>query len=53
MWRTLQDQIVTDEAAVDTILNCFYVDDCLKSTASVDEARSIMSSVKQILSKGG
>ena len=53
MRRTLQDHNVTNDVAIDTILNCFYVDDCLRSEKTVDQAKSVMCSVKQILAKGG
>jgi hypothetical protein len=50
--RTLQDNEASDIVA-DTVMNSFYVDDCLKSVMSVDEAREVIFDTKDLLSKVG
>ena len=37
----------------DTILNSFYVDDCLASVPNINDAAKIISGVKALLAKGG
>jgi len=39
--------------AIDTIQNCFYVDDCLTSAPTVKEAATLRHEICQLLSKGG
>lgn len=42
-----------NDEVIDTVLNSFYVDDCLKSIESVDKAISIVKDLKCVLSCGG
>jgi len=42
-----------DPEVVDTILNSFYVDDCLKSVDTVDRAKHIVQQICDLLSCGG
>ena len=42
-----------DQDVVDTILNSFYVDDCLKSVDDVERAVCIVQQMCQLLAKGG
>ena len=51
--RTLQDQQVEDEFVKDVINRSFYVDDCLRSVSSQEEAKKVVVDVKKVLEKGG
>ena len=42
-----------DSITIDTVKNCFYVDDCLTSAPSVSTAKLLMSELKQLLELGG
>ena len=42
-----------DEEVVDTLLNNFYVDDCLKSTTAEDKAANLAHDLSDICNKGG
>ena len=53
MRRTLQDQKIEDDVVCDIINRSFYVDDCLTSFSSVDEAKKVVEDVKQVLNTGG
>ena len=53
MRRTLEDQQVDDEFVEDVIKRSFYVDDCLRSVSSVEEAKKVTEDVKEVLKKGG
>ena len=51
--RTVTDFGGIDSIVDDTVMKCFYVDDCLKSVKSSDEAIHVMMGVKSLLQKGG
>ena len=53
MRKVLVDQQVEDEFVVDVVNRSFYVDDCLRSVSSVDEAKKIVEDVKHVLQEGG
>ena len=53
MRRTLQDQEVEDEFVRDVISRSFYVDDCLSSVSSLEEAEKVVVDVRKVLKKGG
>ena len=53
MRKTLEDQEIKDEFVVDVVRRSFYVDDCLRSVSSVDDARKVVEDVKDVLQKGG
>ena len=53
MRKTLEDQKVEDEFVVDVVNRSFYVDDCLRSVSSVEEAKKVVVDVKQVLQEGG
>ena len=42
-----------DEETVKTVDKNFYVDDCLKSTSSVEKAKRLATQLLEILAKGG
>ena len=42
-----------DKATVDTVLNNFYVDDCLKSVPTVQHAIKLTSQLREMLDRGG
>ena len=37
----------------DVISRSFYVDDCLRSVSSVEDAKKVVEDVKELLKKGG
>ena len=51
--RTLIDQEVENDLVKDVIRRSFYVDDCLRSLQSPDEAKMMIDVVKDVLNKGG
>ena len=51
--RVLHDADDPDPIVSDTILRSFYVDDCLRSTASKDEAIAIIKGATSLLSTAG
>ena len=51
--RTVSDFGGNDDLVDDTIINAFYVDDCLKSVSSSDEALHVIGGVTSVLKKGG
>ena len=51
--RTVADYGGTDVLIDDTVLNSFYVDDCLRSVTNVSDAIHIVNGVKSLLQKGG
>ena len=51
--RVLYDTVNIDPAVVDTVMHSFYVDDCLKSVASRNEAVAVIKGTTEILSCGG
>lgn len=52
--KTAQDNVVKVSAqAVDTILRNFYVDDCLKSTQTIEEAIKLIQELRVLLQSGG
>ena len=42
-----------DSITIDTVKNCFYVDDCLTSVPSVSATKLLMTELKQLLKLGG
>ncbi len=50
--RCAEDKDFSKEV-IDTILHCFYVDDCLVSVHSEDEAISLYHNLVAICAKGG
>ena len=46
-------QVKFDSITIDTVKNCFYVDDCLTSAPSVSAAKLLMAELKQLLKLGG
>ena len=42
-----------DKETVNTVRKNFYVDDCLKSVATVEQATKIASQLRELLTKGG
>ena len=54
MHRTVQDhEHQFSELACETVRRNFYVDDCLKSVDSVEEAVALASELKNLLARGG
>ena len=54
MHRTVQDyEHQFSESACETVKRNFYVDDCLKSVDSVEEAVALASELKELLARGG
>lgn len=53
MRRTLEDQQVEDEFVRDVVRRSFYVDDCLRSVTSIEDAKKVTKEVKEVLKKGG
>ena len=43
----------SNSQAVETVLKNFYIDDCLKSVATTDEAVKLASYLHDLLAKGG
>ena len=42
-----------DDEVIETVLRNFYMDDCLKSVASVDKAIKLVSDIQRLLNQGG
>ena len=53
MRRTIEDQKIEDVFVKDVIKRAFYVDDCLKSVSSSEEAMKVIEDVREVLKKGG
>ena len=51
--RILFDHPDTSPLVADTILRSFYVDDCLRSVVSLEEAETVVFGTKSLLSAGG
>ena len=51
--KVLEDNPVSDPVVSDTVSKSFYVDDCLRSCPTIEEAKVVVIQVKELLSKGG
>ncbi|KAL0196824.1 hypothetical protein M9458_005364, partial [Cirrhinus mrigala] len=51
--RHVRQYPLTDEAIRYSVERCFYVDNCLQSLPTADEARSLIDRLRNILSAGG
>ena len=52
--KTAKDNATeSNSQAVETVLKNFYIDDCLKSVATTDEAVKLASYLRDLLAKGG
>ena len=51
--RTVKDNNCSDPLVSDTVKRYFYVDDCLRSMKSKEEAERVIQGTKEILKKGG
>ena len=41
------------EATIQTVNECFYVDDCLASVSTIEQAKSLLHELVELLARGG
>ncbi|GAA6078799.1 uncharacterized protein LOC109203285 isoform X1 [Tachysurus ichikawai] len=51
--RHVIDHRETNEEVVDSVLHSFYVDNCLQSLPTTDQAKRLVDKMRQLLSNGG